>query len=195
MPAPIPLAIRRQIVARHQQGESLKQISGSLNLSFSTVRAIWRSYRQKGEAGLLPAYDCCGPSGVHSLKLIYRAALALKRRHRKWGAGLIRLILAQRWGDKLLPQERTFQRWWRRAGLNVAPRRVPREPKQWAKAVHEVWQMDATSHLRLADSSGASWLQICDEHSGAMLEAISFPPLHLGASFGQRCAKRVAGGV
>ena len=195
MPSPLPVAIRHQIVARHQNGESLRLISRSLKLSFSTVRAIWRSYRKHGEAGLLPAYDRCGPCKVRSLKLIYRAALWLKRRHPKWGAGLIRLLLEKRWPHKSLPHQRTFQRWWRAAGLNSPARRLPREPKQWAKAVHDVWQMDATSHMRLADKSGASWLSLSDEHSGAVLVARAFPPLDMGASQCQRCAGRVADSV
>ena len=41
---------------------------------------------------------------------------------------------------------------------------------------HNIWQVDAKENLRLADSSEACYLTITDEHSGAGLEGLVFPP-------------------
>jgi hypothetical protein len=46
-----------------------------------------------------------------------------------------------------------------------------------AQEPHEVWQMDAVERLRLADGSGACWLRLTDECSGAILATQPFPQL------------------
>ncbi|MCI0560578.1 MAG: helix-turn-helix domain-containing protein [Nitrososphaera sp.] len=180
MPVPIPVPIRQSIVQRHEQGESLWAIAKELDISLWTVRQIWRRYRKQAEAGLLPKYESGGKS--RRKKLIYRAGIWLKRLHGNWGGGLIRLLLKQRWSDKKIPHERTLQRWFREAGVNIAKRRLPAQNSSRAKRVHEVWQMDATSHVALADGSEVSWLTISDEMSGAILAAEVFPPKSLGTS-------------
>jgi hypothetical protein len=44
-------------------------------------------------------------------------ALDMKREHRRWGAGPIRLLLRDEFEAHDLPSERSLQRWFRQAGL------------------------------------------------------------------------------
>ena len=177
MPQAIAVSIREVIVERHSQGESLAKIGEELGISYWTVRGIWRRYRDRGEAGLRPDYERCKRSGPRSSRLVYRAACGLKRQHPGWGAGLIRLLIQAQWPSEGVPHERTLQRWFRAEGVQ-APRR-PRTPgKNWSRGQvpHEVWEMDAKEHIRLANGEEVSWLLISDEKSGAQLEATVFPP-------------------
>jgi transposase len=54
MPRAIAVPIRRVIVERHQAGQSLESIALALGLTHDTVRNIWRRFRDRGEAGLIP---------------------------------------------------------------------------------------------------------------------------------------------
>lgn len=171
--------MRREIVQRHQQGEALCHIAEALQLSIWGVRKIWRQYRDWGEEGLAIRYPNSGPRGPRSTRLIYRAALWLKRRHPRWGAGLIRIILQERYPSQRLPHQRTLQRWFRQQQLSVPPTKHPPVERHRAEYVHQSWQLDATSHQRLADGTPASWITLIDEHSGALLEIRAFPPVCL----------------
>jgi hypothetical protein len=63
-----------------------------------------------------------------------------------------------------------LQRWLRHAGLTPPPALLVRRPDQSrAGEPHQVWQMDAVERLKLLDGSGACWLRISDEFSGAIL--------------------------
>ncbi|MBL1178887.1 helix-turn-helix domain-containing protein [Pantanalinema sp. GBBB05] len=180
MPTAIERPIRQLIVERHEQGTTLNEIATTLRLSYWSVRRIWRQYRQHGQAGLETRYARCGHHGVRSERQIYRAAIWLKRRHPGWGAGLIRVILAQRYSPNRLPHERTLQRWFVQAGVQRSRLRHHRYrsgEQARAQSVHQVWQLDATSHMHLADGSDASWLSVTDEYSGALLDSIVFPPV------------------
>jgi transposase InsO family protein len=69
-----------------------------------------------------------------------------------------------------------LQRWLREAGLTPPPvRRVGALDDRRASEPHQVWQMDAVEGLRLGDGSGACWLRLTDECSGAILATAVFP--------------------
>jgi len=178
MASAIPVPVRREIIERHQRGETLSQIAHALSLSYWGVRQIWRQYREAGEAGLALHVQRSGRRGPRCSRLIYRAALWLKRHHRGWGAGLIRVLLNERYPNQVLPHRRTLQRWFASHQLTQVPPQHPPVPREWAQQVHQVWQLDATSHIRLADGSPASWLSLIDEYSGALLMSEAFPPVH-----------------
>ena len=179
MSSVIPVPVRRFIVEQHLKGESLKSIADELCLSVSGVRKIWRRYRNDGDAGLRIGYGHSGRRGVRGDRRIYRCAVWLKRRHPKWGAVLIHLKLQERYPQRHLPHPRIFQRWFRQLQLNYRETRKPPVESARAKAVHEVWQLDATSHQRLADGTPASWIALVDEYSGGMLQSVVFPPVRL----------------
>lgn len=177
MPRPIPVPIRQVIVERHEGGETLEEIAQDLGMSFWTVRTLWRRYRDQGAAGLRPDYERCGQKGIRSSRKVYRAAVWLKRAHPKWGAGLIRLLIAEKWPELEVPHERTLQRWFRAAGVNRRGRqRITGQQRHRGQEPHEVWQMDAKEQMRLADESEASWLMVTDEKSGAIIAGEVFPP-------------------
>ncbi len=175
MAQPLPMALRLLVVEHHLQGHSLAEIARTNKLSYSTVRACWHRFKTHGRQGLAPDYSRCGRPGPRSDDLLYRAARYLKFLHRCWGAPLIRLKLAQRYGQEDLPSVRTLQRWFKQEGLTRPRKQLPQADPTWAEAPHTVWQLDAKENLRLASGENACYLTIVDEHSGALLEAPVFP--------------------
>lgn len=193
MPQAVAVPLREVIIERHQQGESLKGIAAGLGLSYWTVRTLWRRYRDRGAAGLKPDYERCRQGGPRSSRLVYRAACALKRRHPRWGAGVIRVVIQRKWPGEGVPHERTLQRWFRAAGVPPKrPRRGQGQNRTRGKEPHEVWEMDAKEHIALATGEEVSWLLISDEKSGAQLDATVFPPGGLDDSAGPGGTGRAA---
>jgi hypothetical protein len=180
MPSAIALPIRQQMIERRRRGATIAAIAAEFAISYWSVRTIIRRYRDRGASGLRPDYHRCGAKGCRYQRRVYRGALWLKRHHPSWGAGFIRVLLQQRWSDMQLPSERTLQRWFKAHRPPSLPTpETPTAKRQSAADVHQVWQLDATSHQRLADGSGASWVTLVDEASGAHLDSVAFPPLHL----------------
>jgi hypothetical protein len=192
MPRAVPLPQREQLVALRQTGLPLTQIAQTLALPYRTVRGLWRRYREQGAAGLPPAYARCGPAGGRFPAALAAAAVALKQAHPRWGGGLIRLQLRAQFPAQPLPSVRTLQRWFQAAGLQPARALRPAAPRERAQTPHEVWQIDATERLRLADGSGTSVLTVVDEASGALLGAVAFSPVSLDASPRRRGADGAA---
>lgn len=176
MGRPVPMTTREQIVHRHEAGKSLQAIAADLELSPYTVRNLWRRYRDHGWAGLAPHYEACGRKGPQCSARVYRGALWLKRAHPKWGARLIRMVLAEKWPEEYMPHERTLQRWFRQAGLNRQRGHQPSRHHGRGVEPHGVWAMDAKENIRLGSGERVSWLIISDEASGAVLAGAIFPP-------------------
>jgi len=177
MPAPVANEIRREIVKRHEAGESLKAISGDMGVPYETTRKIWRHWRTYGK--LSANYEQAKKRGTRRYTDVYAIAIEMKRTHPKWGAQLIRVKLAASHVD--LPSVRTLQRWFREAEVSRSPK-ASRKRSEYVKrgqVVHEVWAVDAKERMRLADGSSACWLVATDEASGAILGTQSFPPVAL----------------
>lgn len=175
MPRPIPVAIRRQIVERHQAGEPLTKIAAEVGLAYESVRNVWRLYRREGR--ITPNYAACGREIVASQR-VYRAAVWLKRWHPGWGAGLIRQVIREKWPEEYVPHERSLQRWFRVKNVHT-PRRKRLQadtPVGRGREPHNIWEMDSREQIGLANGEQVSWLVISDEASGAVLEAQVFPP-------------------
>ena len=186
MPRAIAVPLRQEMIERHRdRHESLASIAHTLNLSESGVRKLWRQYEAQGEAGLVPRYDRCGPPETAFSRRVYRGALTLKRRHPAWGAGYIRVCIAEKWPEERLPAERTVQRWFQIKGLNRSHSLSPPQERSGARQPHEVWQMDATEQVKLAGEDRASWLACVDEATGAVLATPVFPPRSLVERFGE----------
>lgn len=167
------MAHRERVVSLKKEGYSLGAISEQLSLSRSNVRDIWTRYRQQGQAGLATSYVNCGPKGPKTLPLLRRAALWLKRCHPGWGTPRIHCGLRSRYGEAT-PSIRTLNRWYASQGL-VKPRgKDTRERIGAAKAVHNIWQVDAKENLVLADGQPACYLTLVDEKSGAWLASLVF---------------------
>src|SRR3954452_13303495 len=143
---------RQLIFDRAQRGHRAEDIAADLGLRPGTVRNLIRRFRTRGSAALAPDYDRCGrhQTGRADPHLIAEAT-GLRREHPTWGAGLIRVILAERHPGRALPSERTLQRAFVRAELNPAPA-GRRRAASYVRATrpHETWQVDASEHIRLA---------------------------------------------
>jgi transposase InsO family protein len=177
MPTPVPLDERRRIWGLAQPGMSAEAIAPTVGRPARTVRALLARFRLAGEAAP-PSYQACGRPPSPRFNAVREPALALRRLNPGWGAGRILVELARMPGRPALPDPSTLRRWLSRAGLApVPPRRAPATAPR-AAAEHEVWQMDACEALRLSDGSGASWLRLLDEASGAVLFSRAFPLAH-----------------
>src|SRR4051794_40227503 len=165
MPRPVPLPIRQAIWDRHQQGASSGELAVAFNLPPRTVRGLLQRGRQGPEA-LEPARPGPGadPKPEHPARV---PAVLLRREHPAWGAGLIRVML-RRQGIEPLPNARTLQRWFAKAGLGPAPqgRRPESDKRRRATRPHETWQVDAAEDIGSGDGSRASWLRMADEFTG-----------------------------
>jgi transposase len=172
MPKPIAVAVRQQIIERHQAGESLAQISRELRVPYESSRNVWRVYRQTGR--IAPNYAACGRR-VQASRRVYRAALYLKRRHPTWGAVLIRQLIGDKWSEEAVPHARSLQRWFRQAGLNP-PRPVLGQARRGrGREAHNVWEMDSREGITLSNGEKVIWLLVSDEASGAVLGGEVFP--------------------
>jgi transposase len=178
MPSALSAALRRQVVQLYSKGHKLVDICEVLHLSYGTVCKICKRYRQGGAADLAAHYHNCGRKQAQACgALIQRAALWLKRLHPSWGAALILIKLKARYRHKAFPSERTLQRWFHQAGLYKAKTSFAAPKKQWAKRVHDCWQVDAKEKLHLSSGQKACYLTVVDEKSGCLLRAFVFPPL------------------
>jgi hypothetical protein len=181
MPRALPLPLREQVIDLRCQGHSPAAVAHALHVKERTVRHLWGRYQQRGRAGLETDYARCGRPGCRFPAELVEAALALKRQHPRWGAGFIRIELAERFPDTALPGMRTLQAWFAAATLQPARAQRPPMERERAQEVHAVWEMDAKERMRLGDGSGTSTLTVTDEASGAMLGTEVFPPVSLDA--------------
>ena len=90
MPRPLAVALRQEIVRRHQQGVPLARIAADLAIPYGTLRKVWRLYRRGGLERLDPDYCRRGRPVPPSTQQLLSIACDLKRDHPGWGAGLIR---------------------------------------------------------------------------------------------------------
>lgn len=178
MPTAFSMATRQEIVRRRLDGQQLAQIALEMNLSYHSVRRIWRCFRERGHDGLNPRYrNCARPSTATE---VLGKACALKAAHPHWGAPVVRIELARELGLDVgdLPVARTLQRAFRAAGAYPPkrPKKPKAEPAPRATRIHEVWQVDAVEKTRLADGRLASWLTVVEEATGSLLDAELSPP-------------------
>lgn len=176
MPTAVPQPVREQIVARRLAGQALTEIGVALAMPYRTVRGIWSRYRCRGAEGLAPDYGRCARPGPHFPGAVYEAALAMKREHPRWGAGMIRVQLGELFPQEPLPARRTLQEWLQKAGLSPGRSRRPTQHPARGRAAHAVWQLDAKEEMRLADGSPSVSLAVVDEATGAVLGVALFPP-------------------
>lgn len=182
MPAALSVEKRREIIKRHEAGETLKVISEQMQLSYNTVKKIWSHWRKYQKVS--PNYEQAKEKGTRKYRGVYEEAIEMKAAHVGWGAPLIHLKLSQQHPDKDLPSIRTLQRWFRQAGVSRSPK-VRQRKETYVKrgqVAHEVWAMDAKEQMKLEDGSDASWLVVTDEASGAILDAQVFPPQDMDTS-------------
>ena len=174
MPKPIPHDIRIQIIREHQKGTPLSRIAKSLGYSVGGVRKIWKRYQAQGDLGLLLRYERCGRRSIFDGEL---RELIASVKDGDQGAPYVRSLLTHQYPERLIPHERTIQRWWKASGTNRAKVARRRSPKQdWAKQPHDTWQIDGKEQISLRSGQQVSWLNIADEASSAVLDTTVFSP-------------------
>jgi Homeodomain-like domain len=177
MPVALSLTLRQLIVSEKKKGKTLVQISDHYHLSYTTVCRVYGRFKAQGKQGLLTCYGNCGArQPCWQQALMRRAAVWLKRLHPLWGAALIRVLLQQRYNQRIA-SERTLQRWFLQAGVKVGKTHLPLQREAPVKRVHDLWQMDAKEKLHLCDGTRICYLTVVDKKSGSLLDCFVFPPL------------------
>lgn len=178
MGRPTSMPQRQVIYRRAGLGHRSADIADDLGLNRETVRKLVRRFRAAGPDGIAPDYSRCGSDQPKRADAeLIGASIAMRREHPTWGAGIIRVQLAERHPGRTIPSDRAIQRAVAAAGLNPAPAGRRRDgPHRRAERPHETWQMDAADQMRLDGGRMASWLRIVDECSGAVLLTVVFPP-------------------
>jgi len=171
----INIEVRRTIIRLKESGERLIDISQILKLSYRTVSNIWQRYKKKGRADLVCDYTKCGTQQAKRYMGVKSKCLDLKILHPRWGTPRLHVELVKLYPQEVIPSIRTLHSWYKKANL-ICPNHLEREPAIGrAKAVHNIWQVDAKERLRLPNEQNACYLTIVDEKSGACLEALVFP--------------------
>lgn len=179
--------VREKILSHRKEGYSMLEISEKMSISYNSVRTLCQRYSSSDQsesgmkAAILPYYAQCGPQDKAYSAEIIESALALKRLHPRWGAPRLRLALesdmgsTQSEGGDTIPSIRSLERWYRENNL-VKPKRQTGEPSIGrARAVHNIWEVDAKEQLELLDGQAACYLTMVDEKSGAWLASPVFP--------------------
>src|SRR5262249_30896927 len=111
MPRAVPVPIRQVIQKRSLQGQDVGTIAANLHLSPRTVRHILQRLREHGSDALKSNYTECGREALTAPPELIQEAIALRKEHPTWGAGLIHVMLGKNHAGEPLPCERTLQRW------------------------------------------------------------------------------------
>jgi len=171
-----PAALRALLISGRKGGQTLQELSTEHGVSYATVQSLCSRYAKLGDRGLVPLYSNCGkrrrdPRG----DLVYRAVRCFKAWHPRWGAEKIRCELLRRRPGLAVPPARTLQQWFSDNGQSRKRAKQPRADPQWGKAAHDVWQIDAKEEMQTLDGQKNCWLNIKDEHTGAVIEPGVFP--------------------
>jgi hypothetical protein len=171
------MGLRLRLIEDRKAGKTLFEMSHTHKVSYGTVQQLCARYSELGQAGLMPKYANCGKHRRDGrYDLVYRAVRCFKTWHPKWGAEKIRAELLLLRADLEVPPTRTMQQWFVYNGQNQRRNKAPHSERQWAKTVHEVWQVDAKEDLLTLDGHKNCWLNITDEHSAGILHPKVFPP-------------------
>lgn len=175
MPRAIPMALRKSVIDQCKKGISKTQIALNLGIGRTSVHKMLQMYEEQGDAGLLPNYGNCGRNRPGPDDLIYRSVRCFRTWHPKWGADKIKAELHRLRPTLNLPSTKTLYRWFHWNQQITSRSRLPAAPRQWAKSLHEGWQIDAKEQMQTQDGKKSCWLNIVDEHSGTVIDPPVFP--------------------
>lgn len=112
MGQPTSQVLRLSIVKMRSEGSSFSEISGTLKVSYNTVRQIWKLYSQSGEAGLSTKYHVSSARGSTFAPEILTDITRLRQESLGgWGANRIRIELLTLYPDLPIPSERSISRY------------------------------------------------------------------------------------
>lgn len=179
---PLSRAEKEHIYVGKMQGLTLADLAAEIGCSEGCARKWWRVGRDKGLEGLHAVRNTRGRTGTlcQFSPQVTEAALALKRKHRRWGP--VHVLLQLKCDPDLqelrLPgpsrlavffKERCPEFVAARKRQSASPRRPP-----MATAVHEIWQLDNQESIRLADGEIATICNIRDPFGAAMIASRAF---------------------
>jgi len=164
---------------RHQAGETYAAIAQAHGVSLECVRYWCRRQRDGGDcrnryhrepAGLLSRFDA----------LVRYAILRLKLAHPRWGPKPLRYHLAKRSSLRhlKLPSETAMGRYlhqWPRFRRRRKKQRTQRARPNRPTEVHQQWQIDFKTDIKLKDGSRVSLHTVRDPVGEACLTAVVFP--------------------
>lgn len=173
---------RERIYQAKLGGKTLATIAAEIGCSLSCARKWWRRGRDEGRKGLQNRPQ--GPIRRGPLSRfapqVAEAALALKRRHPRWGPD--RILAGLRADPSLqglpLPSRSRLAVFFRERCPECVAKRKPRPhrnpPLPKATGVHEVWQLDIQEGVRLEDGTIASICNIRDPVGAVMIASRAF---------------------
>jgi len=171
----VDIEVRKSIIELKKSGEKLTEICQLVSLPYRTVSNIWQRYKKYGLLNLGANYTNCGSLQAQHFKSIKSKCIDFKILHPRWGTPRIHLELKKLYSQNEIPSIRTLHSWYRKANL-IKPKHQENAPIIGsAKAVHNIWQIDAKERLIMTDKQKACYLTIVDDKSGACLEALVFP--------------------
>lgn len=170
MPKAIPMAVRQSIISHYKKGISKSKLACNFQVGRTTISTLISNYEQQGEQGILTNYDNCGKPRPEETDFIYRAVRCFRTWHPSWGGEKIHAKLKQLRPDLVLPNVRTFYRWFHWNKQITPKSKTPKEPRQWATGLHEGWQIDAKEEMQTEEGQRKCWLNIVDEHSGTVID-------------------------
>jgi len=176
MPKSLSMATRLSIIEHHQKGENISSLSRKFKINRGTIRELIKRHKEEGAEGLRPKYEFCGKKRPDEEDFIFRAVRCFRAWHPGWGAEKIRCELRLRDKNIKLPSVRTMNRWfhWNNQISVSLKSTLPISENKKAKALHEVWQIDAKEEMVLIDGSKNCWLNIVDEFSGMVIQPSVF---------------------
>lgn len=175
MPKAISMAVRQSIISQYKTGISKSKIACNFQVGRTTVHSLISLYEKQGEQGLQTKYDNCGKPRPEETEFIYRSVRCFRTWHPTWGGEKIHARLIQLRPGLVLPDVRTFYRWFHWNNQIITKSKIPKEPRKWATHLHEGWQIDAKEDMQTEDGRKNCWLNIVDEHSGTVIDPPVFP--------------------
>lgn len=160
---------------RLREGESFKASCLACRISRKTGYKWWGRFCHEGLDGLRPRRR--GRRGWQA-EVWKKRVQGLRRRHRHWGAHLLRMLLRRAQPGAPVPAARTIERWlklhrrrrrrWRGPHLPPLVRTAPVAP-------NAVWTVDFKGSFRTGDRTRMEPLTVRDAYSHCVLLALDLP--------------------
>jgi putative transposase len=164
----------RFVLAVEQAQAAFGQWCRHFKISRQTGYAWWRWYRRGPRRRAASAWA----------RRWQARLLAVRRRHRWWGAPKLRALLRRAFGGHGLPAERTLGRWLRAAGVPRSRGRrrfgptIPRSDLTVGRRPHEVWTVDFKGWFCTRDGRRCYPLTVRDQCSRTVLVVAALGSQH-----------------
>ena len=127
----------------------------------------------------MPDYSACGRPIRESTEKAYRLVRLVSHFHPTWGVPYLLTRIEITYPDLALQSIRTYQRRLKKdcPKVELPPAKLPKSGLlNDVRQAHDEWQIDAKEQLRLLDGQKASYLNITDTKTHALLKVKPFSP-------------------